>query len=46
VSKFEPPPLVPDLSRVNQLIGWKPKHDLNAIIDQVTSHLKQETARA
>ena len=37
---------VPDLSRVNQLIGWKPKHDLNAIIDQVTSHLKQETARA
>jgi UDP-glucose 4-epimerase len=37
---------VPDLSRVNQFIGWKPRHDLNAIIDQVTDYVKKELQRA
>jgi UDP-glucose 4-epimerase len=37
---------VPDLTRVNQLIDWKPRHDLNAIIDQVTDYVKKELQRA
>ena len=36
---------VPDLTRVNELIGWKPRTDLNAIIDLVAESLKSEASR-
>jgi UDP-glucose 4-epimerase len=33
---------VPDLSRVKELIGWTPKHNLDAIIGQVSESVAQE----
>ena len=37
---------VPDLTRVKELIGWTPKHNLDAIITQVADFLKSEAGRA
>jgi UDP-glucose 4-epimerase len=36
---------VPDLTRVKELIGWSPRHDLDAIIGQVADYLGGEGAR-
>jgi UDP-glucose 4-epimerase len=33
---------VPDLTRVKQLVGWRPRLDLNAIIDQVSEYVQTE----
>ena len=35
---------VPDLTRANTFIGWKPRYDLNAIIDQVADYIKKADA--
>jgi UDP-glucose 4-epimerase len=32
---------VPDLSRIGELIGWKPKHTLDQIIDQVVAEFRK-----
>ena len=36
---------VPDLTRVKELTGWTPKHNLDAIITQVAEHLRSEPTR-
>jgi UDP-glucose 4-epimerase len=33
---------VPDLTRVRELIGWAPKHSLDAIITQVAASMPAE----
>ncbi|MBS0295159.1 MAG: hypothetical protein JSR45_02535 [Proteobacteria bacterium] len=35
---------VPDLSRVGELIGWKPSHTLDQIIDQVVAEQREGRA--
>ena len=30
---------VPDISRIRRLLGWKPSHSLEEIVDSITSHL-------
>ena len=32
---------IPDLSRVEGLIGWRPRHNLDAIIEQVTDYVRR-----
>ena len=36
---------VPDLGRVKELIGWSPKHNLDAIIGQVVDYLRPAVGR-
>ena len=36
---------VPDLTRVRELTGWAPKHNLDAIITQVAEHLRSQPTR-
>jgi UDP-glucose 4-epimerase len=37
---------VPDLTRVKELIGWAPKHNLDAIIAQVADSMRGEPGSA
>jgi UDP-glucose 4-epimerase len=37
---------VPDLTRVKELIGWSPKHNLDAIITSVVDYVRSESGRA
>lgn len=36
---------VPNIDLINQLVGWKPKHDLSAIISDISAEMKNLTLK-